>query len=74
MNILHFMTTQLLPNIPDHSIIILDNVSYHNGVVEKIPTKSLRKFEMQEWLDKHGIEYDSSDLRADKIVATQPCI
>ena len=67
--------TQLLPNIPDHSIIVLDNASYHNGVLEKVPTKSSLKREMQEWLDKHGIRYDSSDLKVDlfsKIVAAQP--
>ena len=44
-NIPHFMEwwkTQLLPNIPQKSIIVVDNASYHNGVVEKIPTKSSR--------------------------------
>ena len=64
-----------MPNIPDHSIIVVDNASYHNGVVEKIPTMSSRKADMQAWLERHGISYDSSDLKADllsKIIATQP--
>ena len=42
MNISHFMewgNTQLLPNVPVHSAIVLDNASYHNGVTEKLPTK-----------------------------------
>ena len=78
MNIDHFMEwwqTQLLPNIPDHSIIVVDNASYHNGVVEKVPTKSSRKADMQAWLERHGISYDSNDLKADlfdKIISAQP--
>ena len=58
-----------------HSIIIVDNASYHNGVVEKVPTKSSRKADMQAWLQRHGISYNSNDLKANllnKIVAAQP--
>ena len=74
MNTKRFMewwTIQLLPNIPDHSIIVLDNASYHNGVVEKIPTKSSLncKREMQEWLEKECLiqfgEEDSDDSEID---------
>ena len=78
MNIQHFMEwwrTKLLPNIPDHSIIVVDNASYHNCVVEKIPTKSSWKTEMQTWLENHGISYDSMDLKSDlfnKTIAAQP--
>ena len=78
MNIPHFMEwwkTQLLPNIPQNSLIVLDNASYHNGVVEKIPTKSSRKSEMQAWLKNHGIPYSDTDLKMDlmaKITAAQP--
>ena len=78
MNIQHFMEwwkTQLLPNIPPNSLIVIDNASYHNGVVEKIPTKSSRKSEMQTWLKNHGIPYNHTDLKMDlmaKIIAAQP--
>lgn len=78
MNILHFMdwfTNKLLPNIPPQSLIILDNAKYHNGVVEKIPTKSSTKKVMKEWLEKHNIPFTQSDLKADlhrKIVAANP--
>ena len=34
--------TQLLPNIPVHSAIALDNTSYHK-VTEKVPTKPSTK-------------------------------
>ena len=78
MNTEHFMEwwkTQLLPNIPSNSIIIIDNASYHNEVVEKIPTQASRKSEIQAWLDNHNISYDSSDLKVDllaKVSAAQP--
>ena len=68
MNISHFMewwNTQLLPNIPVHSAIALDNASYHNGVTEKVPTKSSTKKVMKEWLDKHNIPYQRTDLKKD---------
>ena len=57
--------TQLLPKIPPNSIIILDNTSYHNGVVEKVPTKSSRKSEMQAWLKNQNIPFAATDLKAD---------
>ena len=74
-NFMQWWNTQLLPHIPKHSIIVVDNTSYHNGVVERVPTKSSRKADMQAWLENHGISYDSKDLKADllaKIVAAQP--
>ena len=33
-NFMRWWNTQLLPHIPKHSIIVVDNASYHNGVVE----------------------------------------
>ena len=78
MNIQHFMEwwkIQLLPNSPPNSLIVIDNASYHNGVVDKIPTKSSRKLEMQTWLKNHGIPYSDTDLKMDlmaKITAAQP--
>ena len=41
-------------------------------VVEKIPTKSSRKSEMQTWPKNHGIPYSDTDLKMAKITAVQP--
>ena len=41
MNAKHFeewMTTKVFPNIPEHSVIIMDNASYHSAQSEKLPT------------------------------------
>lgn len=78
MNAEHFLywfEHQLCPNIPMGSLIVMDNASYHNTQTEKIPTKSSRKSDMKEWLTKHGIVYDKSELKADlmkKIIAAKP--
>ena len=56
-------------------MIVLDNASYHNTQTEKIPTMSSRKSDMKDWLDKHGIAYEVSDLKVDlmkKITDAKP--
>ncbi|XP_072022525.1 uncharacterized protein [Amphiura filiformis] len=50
-----WFSTQLLPHIPDNSIIILDNASYHSAKKELIPRRGWRKKDIQLWLDKKGI-------------------
>ena len=42
---------QLLPNIPDHSLIIMDNAKYHNVLTDDtFPTPRSYKYELQTWL------------------------
>ena len=65
MNITHFMewfTDRLIPNLPPRSVIILDNAKYHNAVVEKVPTMSNKKGEMQDWLTRHNLHL-SPDMK-----------
>lgn len=45
---------QLLPNIPQNSVIIMDNASYHSRLIEKMPTQSWKKADIKEWLIKKG--------------------
>lgn len=55
---------QLLPNIPEHSIIVMDNASYHSTLLEKVPTLSSgKKADMQAWLDRHNISYSKNMIR-----------
>ena len=66
MNIDHFLewfSTQLIPNLSASSVIVLDNAKYHNAVVEKQPTTSTRKADIQAWLQKHNISFDDSMLK-----------
>uniref|UniRef100_A0A8R1DH93 Tc1-like transposase DDE domain-containing protein n=1 Tax=Caenorhabditis japonica TaxID=281687 RepID=A0A8R1DH93_CAEJA len=45
------------------NILVIDNASYHNEVVERIPTKSSKKEELVEWMEKMGVSLDSKRLK-----------
>lgn len=47
-----WFTEMLLPNIPDRSLIILDNASYHNALAESsAPTPACSKVRIKAWLE-----------------------
>jgi len=51
-NFSKWFTEQLLPNIPDKSIIIMDNAKYHNILADDtFPTPRSRKEELQRWIE-----------------------
>ena len=53
-NFSKWFTNQLLPNIPDNSIIIMDNARYHNILADDtFPTPRSNKQELQAWLEKN---------------------
>jgi transposase len=55
---------QLLPNIPSHSLIILDNAPYHNVVVEDaFPTPKSRKEQLCTWLIRNNIPWTPDMLK-----------
>ena len=68
MNAKHFeewFEQQLMPNVPPKSVIVIDNVPYHNRVAEPVPTTSSTKAVMQQWLTKRGVEWSGTDLKRD---------
>lgn len=54
---------QLLPNIPERSLIIMDNASYHSKTVIKMPTTSSKKGDMIEWLSSANVAFDPSQTK-----------
>lgn len=55
---------RLLPNIPDNSIIIMDNASYHNILTaETFPKQSHTIKKLQEWLDHNNIPWREDMLK-----------
>ena len=55
---------QLLPNIPDNTVIIMDNASYHNMFLEDgVPPLSSKKIVLQQWLHENRMIFDSELLR-----------
>lgn len=59
-NYVKWLNEKLLPNLPERSVIVLDNASYHNTRAEKLPTTASKKSEMQDWLTSKGIQFDSN--------------
>ncbi|KAM7298628.1 uncharacterized protein ISCGN_019206 [Ixodes scapularis] len=60
-----WFSSQLLPKIPPRSIIVMDNVPYHSVALEKAPTSSTRKADIQAWVTKKGISWSGDMVRAE---------
>lgn len=58
-----WIRTQLLPNLPPNSIIVVDNASYHNKDYDLAPNANTRKADMQSWLSEKGISFTSDMLK-----------
>lgn len=82
-NFSKWFTEQLIPNIPDHSLIIMDNAKYHNVLADDtFPTPRSYKHELQAWLKRYhshlNLHNDSSMLKPElyevcKKLAPPPC-
>lgn len=59
---------KLLPNIPDRSLIIMDNASYHN-VLSPIsaPTPSCKKEKIRSWLERNNFPVKEDCLKAELV-------
>lgn len=67
-NFTKWFMTQLLPNIPDNSVIIMDNASYHNTYKDDgVPLLTRKKSILQEWLSDNGIAFSDDLLRTQLI-------
>ncbi|KAL1424333.1 hypothetical protein MTO96_020259 [Rhipicephalus appendiculatus] len=58
---------QLLPKIEPRSIIVMDNASYHSVQLEKLPSTSSRKAEIQSWLTQKNIPWSNDQLKPELI-------
>lgn len=56
---------QLLPNIKPRSVIVMDNASYHSAQVEKLPSSSSRKADIQSWLISKNIPFSDDLLKTE---------
>ena len=55
---------KLLLNVQPHSLIVMDNASYHSRRSEPLPVKSWTKKRMQEWLLDKGIQFPQKAVKA----------
>lgn len=57
-NFMKWVETQLLPNLPEKSVLVVDNASYHNVTVEKNITSASLEADMIRWLQEKDIPHD----------------
>jgi len=63
-NFSKWFEAQLLPNIPENSLIILDNARYHNVFAENaFPVSTTRKEALCDWLERSGIPWTTDMLK-----------
>ena len=63
-NFSKWVETQLLPNIPTNSLIILDNARYHNVFAESaFPVPATRKEVLCDWLERNSIPWTTDMLK-----------
>ncbi|XP_046416169.1 uncharacterized protein LOC124177619 [Neodiprion fabricii] len=58
-----WLRSQLMPNLPPNSVVIVDNASYHNKQSELAPTSNTKKADMQKWLRDRDIQYRENMLK-----------
>lgn len=55
--------SKILPKLEENSVIVMDNASYHSRKIEKIPTSTTKKAEIQSWLSSKNIAFDKNLLK-----------
>lgn len=58
-----WIKTQLMPNIPPKSVIVVGNANYHCKVENAAPVSTAKKAEMQLWLTERNIPYSDTMLK-----------
>lgn len=54
---------ETIEKLPDNSIIVMDNASYHSRKVGKVPTANSKKQEIIDWLIEKRIEFQENLLK-----------
>jgi transposase len=67
-NFKKWFTDRLLPNIPENSMIIMDNAAYHSVLSNSsAPTSLCSKKRIQEWLETNKCHYNPDCLKSELI-------
>ena len=67
-NFCKWFIEQLLPNIPENSLIVLDNAAYHNVPAScSAPTPCCTKEQIRTWLEKNKIPCSNDCLKTELI-------
>jgi len=58
---------QLLPNVPEKSVIVLDRATFHLVPEEQLTLAAMKKADLQAWLTRHHIAWEDHWLKAQLI-------
>jgi hypothetical protein len=58
-----WLKEKLIPNLPQNSVVVTDNASYHNVKLNRAPTSASRKSEMKEWLMQKNIPFEENSYK-----------
>jgi transposase len=63
-----WFSDKLLPNIPERSLIIMDNAAYHNGLsTHSAPTATCKKQKIRSWLEQNNIPLSDDCLKVEMV-------
>jgi hypothetical protein len=54
----------VIPKLPPASVLVMDNAPYHGRQVDKPPSASTLKKETIDWLERQGVQCDTSARKA----------
>lgn len=54
-----WLRSQLIPNLPENSVVVVNNASYHNKQHESSPSSNSKKSVLQQWLTERQIPFTS---------------
>lgn len=58
-----WLKDKLMPNLPQNSVIVIDNAPYHNVQENRAPTSNSKKCEMVTWLSDRNIPFSTAMLK-----------
>ncbi|KAK3870173.1 hypothetical protein Pcinc_024575 [Petrolisthes cinctipes] len=70
---MRWLTMQLLPSLPEPSVLVLDNAPYHSQLTEesRCPTTATRKADLIRWLEQHNISIPPAATRPELLFLCQ---
>lgn len=52
-----WVQTQLIPNLPENSVIVMDNASYHSRQIFRMPSMAMKKEDILKFMEERSIEF-----------------
>lgn len=63
INYKNWIQAQLIPNLPNNSVVVIDNTPYYNKQEDAAPTSNSTKSEMESWLLDKNVQFNPGMLK-----------